>query len=371
MKVVILGAGVAGLGIGWRLCQRGAEVVVVERGQPGSGATGAAAGMISPTPDRGGLATPEAIFARLSAELWPGFAHELEARSDRKIAFRANGRLVVARTEDEAGGLARLAANFSGKVALLTPQAAITMEPMLAPNLCGALWDSNESHVDNRALCQALAMAFMREGGQLRLNETAIRFRCDEHRVLGVQTALALHEADAFVVATGAWSNLIEGLPPGTLPPIIPVKGEMIALEPAEPDVLPTRSVWGSDAYLVARAGQLIVGATVTRDGFDSSLTASARDGLIALAIALMPRLEKWPVVAHWAGLRPGTPDDLPVLGRTVLENLFMASGQFRNGILFAPAIADAMSACVTGEVSPIDIGAFDPCRFSKSGPDS
>ncbi len=370
MKVVVVGGGVAGLGIGWRLAQQGASVTVLERAQPGHGATWAAAGMISPTPERGFATSPEAVFARQSADLWPQFARELEERTGVAVGYRADGKLAVALTQQEATAHAQQASLLSGLGEWIAPERACAMEPLLRSDIAGALWDPQEAQVDNRVLGLALARAFVAAGGNLEANEAAIRFEREGGRVVGVRTPFRLHQGDAFVMAAGAWSGQIEGLPAEAVPPVVPVKGEMIALDPVAPHALPVRSVWGNEVYLVARAGRLVVGATATREGFDTGLTREARDRLRGGAIALMPALADWPVAEHWAGLRPGSSDDLPILGRSGLENLFVASGQFRNGILFAPAIAQSLSTLILGREPDIDIGAFDPARFARLAKD-
>jgi glycine/D-amino acid oxidase-like deaminating enzyme len=145
------------------------------------------------------------------------------------------------------------------------------------------------------------------------------------------------------------------------MPPIVPVKGEMIALTKA---AIPNHMIWGNGLYVVPRGGYLLVGATVTREGFDSAPTDAAADWLVDQAVALMPALRVWELVKHWAGLRPGSPDDLPLIGSSPLGALFIASGQFRNGILLAPAIAEAVTSMVLGQPPREDLSAFDPRRF-------
>jgi glycine oxidase len=173
-----------------------------------------------------------------------------------------------------------------------------------------------------------------------------------------------LHEADAYVVAAGAWSSRIEGLPGGILPTIIPVKGEMIALKGG---TVPSQVVWGDDVYLVPRGERLLVGATVSREGFDTSLTDAAAEFLRDQAEAVMPELASWEEVDHWAGLRPGSQDDLPALGGASLDGLYIASGQYRNGILYAPAIAEALAQIVLGQTPALELAPFDPKRFSSA----
>jgi glycine/D-amino acid oxidase-like deaminating enzyme len=141
----------------------------------------------------------------------------------------------------------------------------------------------------------------------------------------------------------------------------------MLAFKPPAGAGLPEPAIGGDEVYLVPQRDQLLVGATVERVGFDSSLTEKASSWLLAKSVALMPCLKDWPIVDHWAGLRPGSPDDLPILGQTALPGLFVASGQYRNGILYAPAVAEALSAMITGEKVPQYFSAFDPCRFAAN----
>ena len=139
----------------------------------------------------------------------------------------------------------------------------------------------------------------------------------------------------------------------------------MLALVPPEGAKLPAHVVWGNGVYLVPRAGRLLIGATLEDAGFDTSLTDEAEDWLSSRAIALMPSVRQWKIDEHWAGLRPGSPDGLPLLGPTTVSNLFVASGQYRNGILFAPSIGDLLSRLVLGHQEGFE--AFDPRRFRAS----
>ena len=362
MKIVIIGAGVAGLAIGWRLVQRGASVTVLDRAQPGRGATWAAAGMIAATAETGEAETPQTELAHRARSLWPDFAREIEEVSGRRIGYLRNGSLLVATSEEEASRFAGRARAADG-LALLSAAQACAMEPLLADDIHGALFAAKEAQVDNRALGPALARCFVRAGGTLILNEAAMRIETDLTRAFAVRTPFGYHEADAFVLAAGAWSGTIDGLPPDALPPVKPVKGQMLALAPPKGAALPGHVVLGHEAYLVPRGDRLLIGATVEDAGFDTALTAAAADRLSARAVALMPALRGWRIVEHWAGLRPGSPDGLPLLGKSALPGLFIASGQYRNGILFAPAVAEILSRSVL-EQSP-GPKAFDPRRFA------
>lgn len=363
MKIVVIGAGVAGLSIGWRLAEAGAEVVVLERAQPGRAATWAAGGMIAATAENADETTADAQFAQRAASLWPIFAQEIEAGSGRGVSYRRDGSLLVATTQARFDELGRRAGG-----SLLDTAEARRLEPLLGENIAGALFAPDDAQVDNRALGLALAYALVNAGGALQINEAVVNLEMAGDRILGARTPFALYEGDAFVLAAGAWSGVLKGLPPELLPPVIPVKGEMIAFQPANGATLPTRLIWGNDVYLIPRHAHLFVGATATREGFDTSLTDKAADWLAEHATALMPSLAQWDIAEHWAGLRPGSPDDLPIVGETALSGLFVASGQYRNGILFAPAIADALCSLILERRSPPDIQAFDPKRFAGRG---
>jgi glycine oxidase len=243
---------------------------------------------------------------------------------------------------------------------------ARAMEPMLAEGIAGALWAPKEAQVDNRKLGPALAEAFVRAGGTLSTNEAVVRIVTHAGRAVSAHTPVAIHHADAFVIAAGAWSGSIDGLPPLAVPPVKPMKGEMLALSPPEGAALPTHIVWGNDVYLVPRGSRLLIGATLEDAGFDTSLTDAAEGWLSSRAVSLMPALRQWEIDEHWAGLRPASPDGLPLLGLSAVEGLFIASGQYRNGILFAPVVAEILCAQILGH--PADAAAFDPRRFKASG---
>lgn len=364
MKVVIIGAGVAGLAIGWRLRQAGVDVTVLERAQAGHGATWAAAGMISATAEIGQVQTPESAFAYRARGLWPEFAREIEDVSGMTICYAQSGALMIAMTLAEAEEDARRA-SADPDLKVFTAQEARALEPMLTHEFCGALWASQEAHVDNRALGQGLARAFVHSGGTLVLNETVVRIETRSGRAVAALTPSGLYEADVFVLAAGAWSGLIDGLPPNAIPPVKPMKGEMLALVPPNGVALPGHVVWGNEVYLVPRGDRLLIGATLEDVGFDTSLTAAAENWLSSRALALMPGLGDWKIIEHWAGLRPGSPDGLPLLGPSAVSGLFIASGQYRNGILFAPAVAEILCGLVLER--PGDFAAFDPRRFSGS----
>jgi glycine oxidase len=359
MKIVIIGAGAAGLSIGWKLARAGADVTVLDRASAARGATWAAAGMIAAAAESAEAGLAEAALCNRSAEMWPDFAAEIEEQSNRQIYYRKDGVLIAALDANQAEALkARAPSHFIGAAD------ARAMAPLLREDIAGALWDTNEAQVDNRELGRALAAAFQRAGGNLSINETAVRIEMEAGRAIAVRTPFKVYFADAFVLAAGAWTSQIDGLPKDAVPQISPVKGEMIALVPPSGAQLPRSLVWGNEIYMAPRHGRLLVGATVEEAGFDTALTDEAREFLFSHAAGLCPALENWEITDHWAGLRPRAADGLPVLGASAVENVFIAAGQFRNGILFAPAIADAMCALLLNQSSSTDISAFAPGRF-------
>jgi glycine oxidase len=355
MKVVIIGAGVAGLGIGWRLAQSGQSVTVLERSQPACGATFAAAGMIAMVAELAEASEVEINFARHSKDLWPNFAEELEQETGTSVAFTQNGALMLESVRP---------AFLPPGTIWLDGAAVLAQVPMLTGGIiesAGAVWAPDEAQVDSRALGRTLAAAFVRAGGKLAPNEAVTAIEEKAGQAVAARTPFGFHAADLFILAAGAWSGLIENIP------ITPVKGQMIAFTPPLGTSPPSPVIWGNDIYAVPRVhsdgrGRLLIGATVEEAGFDTSLTGEARRSLRARAEAILPELKRWTLSEHWAGLRPRSPDGLPLLGPTATPNLFVATGQYRNGILFAPAIADHLRDLVLGRVTVIS--SFDPRRF-------
>jgi glycine oxidase len=317
--------------------------------------------MIAAATEMADAAPPEVELACRAREMWPAFAREVEDASGSTIGYQQCGALMVAHGGAEAADLAARA-KADPALTVLGSKDARAMEPMLGA-LDGALWDPREAVVDNRALGRALSQAFVRAGGSLSTNEAVVRIVVHDGRAISAHTPVAIHHADVFVLAAGAWSGQMEGLPPDAVPPVRPMKGEMLALVPPDGATLSSRVVWGNGVYLVPRDGRLLIGATLEDVGFDTSLTAAAEDWLSAGAIGLMPALRHWQIDEHWAGLRPGSPDGLPLLGVTAVANLFVASGQYRNGILLAPIVGEILSQFVLGHPSGLE--AFDPRRFS------
>jgi glycine oxidase len=339
-----------------RLAQAGAEVMVLERAQPGQGATRAAAGMIAVTAELLDAHAAEIEFARQSNDLWPSFAEEVEALSGRTVGFSRMGAMILAADAVELARLSRKAAEPG--LAILNAAQVQALAPLVTGAQAGALWSPQEAVVDSRSLGVALAYAYQRAGGKLIANEAVIRIERRGGRAVAAHTPFASYHADVFLLAAGAWSGMLES----EIAPITPVKGEMIALEPPPGVALPEQVIWGHGVYVVPRGGRLLVGATAEMAGFDTKLTPEAARALRGGAEKLLPAVKAWKQADHWAGLRPRAPDGLPLLGPTAVDGLWLAGGQFRNGILFAPAIAQNVADALLGKAAPIP--AFDPRRF-------
>jgi glycine oxidase len=277
--------------------------------------------------------------------------------------------LIVAESAARAAALkalAQLLARHGVATAWLERTQLHECEPLLSEDLLGGLYLKDDAQVDNRALAEALRAALTNAGGRLREHRDVRSLVVRDDRVRAVLTASGPLEGDIVVLACGAWMNLIGGVGADDLPPVKPAKGQMLACQPPAGTSLPQTPIWSDDIYLVPRKDRLFVGATVEDARFDISISREARDFLLSAAMRLIPSLREWRVAEMWAGLRPRTPDDAPVLGPTAISGLHVASGQFRNGILFAPQVADIVCGLILNERQQAAMGAFDPRRFAR-----
>ncbi len=366
MKVIVVGAGIAGLAIAWRLAQAGAEVEIYDRGLAGRGATWAAAGMIAPGAELKEESDELARFARASRAAWPDFAAELETESACSIGYSEPGSLIMAFDEARAQAFEQRAGHLvsSGAEAeWLGPAVLRKREKLLSSELHGALHIPGDAQVDNRLAGEALRAALVRRNVAVHENSEIRGLLIAENRIRGVMSSRDAVPGDAVIVASGAWLNEFAGL--AALPPVTPVKGQMVAVEPPAGAPLPRQLLWGEDIYLVTRGSRVLIGATVEDAGFDTSVSSEACSRLVSAGARIVPALAGWRVSEMWAGLRPRTPDGAPVIGACAVEGLYVAGGQFRNGILFAPAVADAMRRIVLTSQPVAAIRSFGPGRFT------
>jgi len=363
---------VIGLGIAWRLAQAGCTVSVYDRGEAGHGASWAAAGMLAAAVETEPGEEPLLPLALESQHLWPDFARELEAASGISVEYRGEGTMVLALNRDDAEQL-RHSYDFQRRLGLdlewLNAAEARRREPHLKPAIAAAVLSRGDHQVDNRCLGRALAAGVRKAGAALHEHCLVREIVVSGGRTAGVVTDHGREDADMVVLAAGAWSREIGGLAPAALPPVRPIKGQMLALQmdPAAP--LLRHVVWlPRGGYLVPRNdGRLIVGGTVEERGFDATITAGGLFALIEGAWRALPAIEELPIVETWVGFRPGSRDDAPMLGPGVLDGLVIATGHHRNGILLTPVTAAVVSDFILSGRLPEMARPFSPARFATS----
>ena len=369
-RVAVIGGGVIGLGIGWRLASAGCAVDVFERGTAGHGASWAAAGMLAEGVEAEPGEIPLLALNRTSLRRWPDFAAELQAASGIDVELRMEGTLALALSGDDLRQL-RFTYEFQRSLGIalewLTAAEARRREPHLAPGLTAAVLSAGDYQVNNRRLGEALAVALRNAGGRLHENASVLSVEAAGGRVSGVRLAEREHAADVVVLAAGAWSREIAGIPPEALPPVRPVKGQLLALRMEKAAPLVRHVIWAPGVYLVPRSnGRLILGTTVEERGFDETLTAGATLTLLEAAWRALPAIDELAIDEMWAGFRPGSPDDAPILGPCAVEGLVLATGHHRNGILLTPVTADEVSRCILDGKASATITPFSIARFSE-----
>jgi glycine oxidase len=353
--VVVVGGGVIGLSCAWRAAQRGASVAVVERSRPPAGATRVAAGMLAPVGELT-FGEPELLRMTLAAaELYPTFVSELEAAAGMPTGYRRLGALHVALDRDEAAELRRvheLQCSLDLGAEWLAPRGCRDLEPGLTPSFNGGVHVPGEAAVDPRALTVALLAALGAEGVELRTGTEVVAALTEGERIGGVRTDAGEElRAASVVLAAGAWSGQAAWLPEHARPPVRPVKGQVLELRSRDGDAPCERIVASERVYLVPREdGRLIAGATVEEQGFDTVVTAGGVHELLRESYRLLPEVAEMELVEAMAGLRPGTPDNLPRVGPGGVEGLVWATGHFRNGILLAPLTAEKVVRSLAGE---------------------
>jgi len=364
--VAIVGGGVIGCAIAWHLARAGARVTVVERGVVGAEASSAAAGMLAPLAE--GI-TPGPFLDLLLASLarYPTLADTLREETGIDIELCTEGLLRLALTEEQAATYQAALAWQQAcglPVRWLAADALRALAPAVTPVAVGAVLSTAEHHVNAAQLTTALAAAATRRGVTI-LEQTPARglLRVGA-RVVGVQLADRALAAGHVVLAAGAWAGELGGWL-GLPLPVRPVRGQMVALRPAAP--LFAQTLYGPHGYLVPkRDGTVYVGATVEEAGFDCRVTAAGIAQLLELATRLAPALADATFVRAWAGLRPGSPDQRPILGPVPgLEGVSLAVGHFRNGILLAPITGELLAQHVLGQPTALPLDPFSLARFA------
>ena len=350
---VVIGAGIIGLACAWRAAERGLSVVVLERDEPGAGASGVAAGMLAPVTEAD-FGEETLLRANLeSRRMWPAFASELETLTGLEVGYRETGALVVAADRDDAGELRRLHAlheSLELGSTWLPPSALRREEPGLSPRVAGGILAPDDAVVSPRAVVGALAAAVERAGGEIRSGAEVVGLETESGRVTGVRTAGGRVATERVVLAAGCWSG--EGIETGgPLPSVRPVKGQLLELRARPGRPAPAeRIVRSPRCYILARAdGRVILGATVEEQGFDTTVTADGMYRLLEAAWEILPDVSELELVSARAGLRPGTPAGEPVVGPGEPDGLVIATGHYRNGVLLAPLTGERVAGYLAG----------------------
>lgn len=346
--VVIIGGGIIGLSLSIELRKRGAAVLVVERGEPGREASYAAGGMLVDNP----METPPALqeLATASARMYPEFVHELQTESGKTIDLRNQGTILFPARGQEFHPALRTAG---------LPASLAEFEPALAVSDRQAFYFEERS-VDPRGLMVAAVHAAKHRGVDISSADAVAAVNISHGRVTGVITNKTSFVAPTVVNCAGAWSGQIAPHPL----PTRPVKGQMLYLVPHSRDLI-KHVVRSPEVYVIPRSdGRILVGTTMEEAGFDKRTDAGTVQRLHRAAISLIPELKNARIIEDWAGLRPGTPDGLPILGATATPGYYVATGHFRDGILLALVTAKIMACVLAGGNPGFDIAAFSAARF-------
>lgn len=364
-SIVVVGAGTIGLSIGWQLAEAGVSVTIFEKGKAGRGTSWQAAGMLAPDAEIGFEELSLHRLGRESLRRWPAFAERLERASGQPVDLRTEGTFVVADDSDSAEALRRLY-DFQREQGLsvewLGATEALEREPFLAPRLAAVVFAPADHQVDNRRLVRGLRIAFEQAGGVLHEEAPVRTVHPDPDRPAVTTEAGRRIEAHVVIGAAGIGMHHLEGL--SGVPAVRPVKGQMIELQAVRPFAL-EHVVRGPEAYLAPKSdGRLLVGATSEERGFDTRVTAGGLYDLLEGARAVVPGIDELEVTATWAGLRPAARDNAPLLGRSGLPGVVLATGHYRHGVLLTPITAEEITRLVLeGETSKW-IQPFLPTRF-------
>jgi glycine oxidase len=347
--VIVVGGGIIGLSLAIALHKRGLRVLVVERGEPGREASHAAAGMLADC----SLETPIALqeLATASARMYPEFVHELQDESGMKVDLRDNGTILLSAKH--------VSEQSRAEHPLSAPLAEL--EPALADVDIPAIY-LKERSVDPRALVAAALKSVKHRGVDISSGTAVTDVLLSDGRVSGVRTDRTHYIAPCVVNCAGAWAGSFST----HRFPVRPVKGQMLAVACARHDLV-HHVIRAPEVYVVPRSdGRVVIGSTLEEAGYDKRTDADTIHYMHQAAIRLVPALGEARVLEAWAGLRPGTPDDLPILGATSAPGYFVATGHFRDGILLAPVTAHVMTQVITGVQLDYDISRFSPLRFQN-----
>lgn len=369
VDIAVVGAGVIGLSIAWRLARRGMSVAVFDRAEAGTGTSFAATGMLAAAAEHEPGGEDLCALAVESQRLWPAFRCDLEAESNFPIDYRDEGTLVVALGYDEVERLRfryELQRRSGLNASWLSGAQVRALEPGLRPSLAGGILCSDDHQVDPRRLIRALVRAFCSRGGQLLQNCPVMSLETSGGEVSHVVTSAGRCQAQTIIVAIGVWSA--DGLLPAAIDiPVRPLKGQALALRTTRETGTLSHVVWTEQVHLAPKGdGRLIVGATMEDSGFNPAITAGGILALLEGAHRALPSSEEMEIEAIWSGFRPTSDDDAPILGATNIQGLLIATGHHRNGFLLAPATAKAIEELATAGTMTGAARLFQLERFQR-----
>jgi glycine oxidase len=364
--VAIAGAGLIGASIAFELAQAGLKVALFDRNEPGREASWASAGILSPAPESPAMISMVPI-AKASMNLYPSLVANVEEISGEQVGFRPKGTIDVFFSREAVSDLSTLIALHHGmglKAEPLRPEDARDLEPSLSPELEAAALRPDEASIDNRAFTKAMLSAAEKSGVKVFAGANVAGIVKEGDRCTGLKLEKETINAKWIVVAAGCFSAEIEGVK--EFAPVRPAKGQMVSLRGDELKI--ERVIWGEKVYIVPRNdGRILAGATVEYVGFDKQVTAGGVEKILSAAIEVIPEFANARIEETWAGLRPDSPDHLPILGPTDVDGLVIATGHFRSGVLLTPITARLVRQWITERSVEIDWERLSPMRFIEA----
>ena len=365
LDVAIAGGGLIGGAIALELARAGLRVGVFDQAEPGREASWAGAGILSPAPENP-AGIPLVSIGKASMELYPDFVAGVEEDCGHEVGFRPRGTLQAIFSHEAARELSTLIALHHGlglKAEPLSGGDALELEPALSPEVAAAVLRPDEASVDNRELTRGVLQAARKRGVEIWAHEAVQAIWREGEKCAGLLLPGQKIAAKWTVVAAGCFSSQIKGAEPYT--PVRPAKGQMAALRaPLKIE----RVLWSDKIYLVPRNdGRVLAGATVEYAGFSKEVTPAGMEKIFSGTIELAPELAQARIEETWAGLRPDSPDHLPILGPTDLDGLLIATGHFRSGILLTPITARLVREWVMQQRVLVDWERFTPMRFQSA----
>ena len=363
---VVAGGGLIGASIALELAEAGLKVGLFDAREPGREASWASGGMISPAPENADM-IPFVPMSLASVALYPEFIRRVEDLTGVNVGYRKNGALDVllsGNVEEELSTVIALQHGVGLKAQALSAEQARAMEPALTNDIQAAIFREDEASLDTRRFTEATLKAAAQRGVQVVAGNGAKALWMSGKRCRGLILENGQVEANWTVIAAGCFSARIEGVAPYA--PVIPAKGQMIALRCESVDL--KRILWLEHKYLVPRNdGRIIAGSTIERTGFDHHVTAGGVKLILQEVMKMVPALEQARIEETWAGLRPDSPDHLPIVGPTDLQGLLIATGHFRSGILLAPVTARLIREWVSTQKVSVDWERLSPMRFLEA----